>query len=111
MATAASAVPRRARVMLRVFILASSHRNNGDTVAAGDTNHGSGRNRRGAASTSNCLANSLAEASHGLRQLGGRVVASGNGAALKARHVAASCKGRVGIGRPIGDGEQHLPFL
>ena len=41
-ARAVSAVPRRARLLLRVFILASSHRNNGDIIAASDTNHRTG---------------------------------------------------------------------
>src|SRR5438105_3700342 len=107
MAMAASAVPRRAWVMLRVFMLASSHRNNGDTISTGDTNYRTGRNRR---SARNCLAESLAEAGHGLSELG--LVSTGrDGAALEARHVAAGREGSIGIDRTIGDGEQHLPLL
>src|SRR4029079_18600488 len=45
-AMAANAVPRRARRMvLQVFILASSHRNDGDSVAARDANDGPGIGR------------------------------------------------------------------
>src|SRR5437899_7900215 len=83
MASAASAVPRRARLlMLRVFILASSRR---IIVAANHADAAVGRVRSTRTGCTSCT-----RGGH-LRRLGGYR------AALEARHVAAGREGGVGV--------------
>src|SRR5438067_11988048 len=95
MASTAIAVPRRARLwMLRVFILAYSHRNNGDISAACDAHYWTGRDGGGSPT----------------RRRSGSLL-GGYRAALEARHVAARREGRVAVDRPVGEGEQHLLFV
>ena len=83
-ASAARAVPRRARRRMEILvILASSHRNDGDSVAASDADHRTGRHRRRPPDRAACGANWSALAGR-LRDGAGR-----DAAALEARHVAA----------------------
>src|SRR5690349_15577967 len=100
-ARAANAVPRRARlVMLRYFILASSHRNDGDIVAASDADYWTSRHSCAARLTAQRLTQALAEAGHRLRDLVGLAGLAGRDrAALEARHIAARAEGRVRIQR------------
>src|SRR4051812_45099764 len=86
MASAASAVPRRARLlMLRVFILASSRR---IIVAADYANACVGIVRRTqACRAGNRCAEAFAHRSHSVGHL--RLRLGGHRAALEARHVAA----------------------
>src|SRR5687768_15130836 len=93
--TAASAVPSVARfIELRVIMLASSHRNERDTVAAGDANDRTDR---------------LAGHACGRIAPGRGIVAlpAGDAAALETRDVAAHRIGRVGVGGLGVDREQH----
>src|ERR1051326_5463575 len=97
MASAASAGPRRARlVMLRVFILASSHRNNGYIIAPSNLDARAAHHRSTRAGRTG-------------RSLRSRL--RWNGAALEARHVAAGREGGVGVDRLVGAMEGHLILL
>src|SRR4029079_15332775 len=113
-ARAAKAVPRRARHMvLRMFILASSHRNDGDVVAARDANDWTGIGRRacraGRGGTATDCAGKIVERAESLVGLVGS--AGRDAAALEARDVTTRGVGRVAVARAIGHGEQHLALL
>src|SRR3954468_18277476 len=84
-------------------MLVSSHRNDGDIVAARDPDDGT--RRRSAPQ-------GLPQARHGLRDLCGLILRPGrDGTALETRYVSAGAVGRIGVGRTIGDGEQQLTLL
>src|SRR5689334_17916365 len=93
-ARAAKAVPRRARQMvLELFILASSHRNDGDIVAACDANDGAsvGRSSAGSGGRGRSTAKRAGEIVQGAERLVGFVLGAGrDAAALEPRHVATS---------------------
>src|SRR5215213_3427833 len=99
-ARAAIAVPRRARrVILRLYILASSHRNDGDFIAARDSHDWAGRGCGTTRSTGRPRRTRLV-------QRLGRYSAT-----LEARHVSARSKGSVGVDRTVGHREQQLTLL
>src|SRR4029078_10774460 len=81
-----------------MFILASSHRNDGDTIAASDADHGTRRRTGG-----------IVDGGSHLRALRGRL--GRDGSALEARHVAAGPESRVAFVRTVRIGEQHLALL
>ena len=98
MAIAATAVPRRARLLMLLSLhLSELPRSDRYLIAANDTNTVTAwtrRTRRGP----DRLTESLADTAHGISHLAAG--ASRDGAALEARHVAAGREGRVlSIGR------------
>src|SRR4029079_14758069 len=110
-AIAASAVPRRARRLISwIFMLASSHRNNGDFISARDADYWTRRDRDSAFAGQRA-AKPLAEGGHGTCHLLASVGPGRDAAALKARHIAAGRERGVGVDRPIRKSEQHLALL
>src|SRR5262245_51230188 len=106
MARAARAVPRRAWRRTEILvILASSHRNDGDTIAASDTNdRAGGHGHAGHRSTARGVGGIICIA-RAIRRL------RGDAAALEARHVTTGYEGRVVVRRPIGNCQQHLTLF
>src|SRR5262245_365531 len=96
---AARAVPSAARLMdLILIILACSHRNERDVVAAGDADHGASPRIR---------ATSGGGPARSLRIIVIALGPAGHGAALETGHVGADRVGRVRVYRAVRDGEQQ----